>query len=216
MRSFAKKGISIFLLLTLLSTIPSCALANNQNMPPSPGPRESFDEMKIRMTESVNVTIENLESSKENFNNESTREASEKLIKDLKLIKEEISNAKTEDDLIKIRQELDTLFNEVPEEVKNNAGFFPPKMGSGPNMQNISENFSQDFKNSPKIMNNRSQPEDLNATMDGRPGSRPTRIEEKNNSANLAAEKGSEKGTDSGFLENLLGGLFNTLKSLLN
>jgi hypothetical protein len=123
MKIFNKKGIPIFLalltLFTLLCIIPSCALADDQNMPPSSGYEESFDQMKARMTESVNITIENLKELKANSDNESTIEAAEKLITDLKSLKEELSNAETDEDLIKIRQELITLFNAAPEELKN-------------------------------------------------------------------------------------------------
>lgn len=232
MKIFTKKVIPIFLalltLLTLLSTIPSCALADDQNMPSSSGSRESFDQMKARMTESVNITIENLESSKVNLDNESTREAAEKLITDLKSIKEELSNAETEDDLIKIRQELDTLDETAPEELKNTPGLLPHNTGQGPNMQNVSGNFSQDFKNRPEMMNNGSQPPemisnrsqrgDFNATMNGseRPGPRHEGLEGENNSSNLNAESGNGKTANSGFLGSLFGGLMNALKSLFS
>ncbi len=94
-------------------------------------------------------------------------------------------------------------------------------MDQRPNMQNVSENFSQDFKNRPEIrpemmnnrshppemMNNRSQPGGLNATMNGseRSGPRHASMEGKNNSANLTVESGNEKTADSGFLGNLFG-----------
>jgi hypothetical protein len=235
LKIFTKKGIPIFLafliLFTLSSIIPSCALADEQNMPSSPVSGKSFDQMKAMMTESVNVTLENLEKSKSNLDNESTAEAAEKLITDLKSIKEELSNAKTEDDLVKIRQELNTLFNAAPEESKNNSDFLPQNMGQRPNMQNVSENFSQKFKNRsemrpemmnntslpPEMMNSRSQP-DFNAPMNSsqRPGPRSAGMEGINNSANLTAESGKEKAADSGFLGNLLGGVINALRSLFS
>jgi hypothetical protein len=234
MKILNKKVIPILLalltLLALLITISSSTLADDKNMSPSSGSGQSFDQMKARMTESVNITIDNLESSEANMDKESSIQAAEKLITDLKSIKEELSNAKTEDDLIKIKQELDTLFNAAPEELKNIAGLIPQNMGPRPDMQNVSENFSQDFKNRsemrPEMMNNRSQPPEmmnnrsqsggLNATMNDseRPGPRHTGMEGKNNSADIKAERGNETTADSGFLGNLFGGLINTIKSL--
>jgi hypothetical protein len=236
MKIFNKKGIPIFLalltLLTLLSIIPSCALADDQNMPTSSGSGESFDQMKARMTESVNTTIEKLEKLKANSDNESTIEAAEKLITDLKSLKEELSNAETEEDLIKIGQELVTLFNAAPEELKNTPGLLPHNSGPRPNMQNVSGNFSQEFKNGhemrpemmnnkskpPEMMNDRSHPGDFNSTMNSseRPGPGSTRMERKNNSANLTAPSDNEKAADSGFLGNLLGDVINALKSLFS
>ncbi len=234
MKIFTKKVIPILLtlltILTLLITISSNTLADDKNMPQSSGSGQSFNQMKARMTELVNSTIENLENSKANLDNESSSEAAEKLITDLKSIKEELSNAKTEDDLIKIKQELDTLFNAAPEELKKIPGLLPQYMGPRPNMQNRSENFSQDSKNRPdmlpetmnnrsqppEMMNNRSQSGGLNATMNGseRLGPRQASLEGKNNSANLTAKSGNEKTAGSGFLGNLFGGLINALKSL--
>lgn len=224
MKILNKKVIPILLalltLLALLITISSSTLADDKNMSPSSGSGQSFDQMKARMTESVNITIDNLESSEANMDKESSIQAAEKLITDLKSIKEELSNAKTEDDLIKIKQELDTLFNAAPEELKNIAGLIPQNMGPRPDMQNVSENFSQDFKNRsemrPEMMNNRSQSGGLNATMNDseRPGPRHTGMEGKNNSADIKAERGNETTADSGFLGNLFGGLINTIKSL--
>jgi hypothetical protein len=201
-------------------------------MPTLSGSGQSFDQMKARMTESVNITIGNLESSKANMDNETSIEAAEKLITDLKSIKEELSNAKTEDDLIQIKQELDTLFNAAPEELKNIPGLLPQNMGPRQDLQNVSENFSPDFKNRsemrPEMMNNRSQPPEmmnnrsqsggLNATMNDseRPGPRHAGMEGKNNSADITTERGNETTPNSGFLGNLFGGLINTLTSLFS
>lgn len=182
MKVFTKKIVPIFLtLLTLLSIIPFCAFAASESAPLSPGSGESFDQMKSRMTESVNNTIATLGNSKANLTNESSIEAAEKLITDLKSIQEEISNAETEDELIKIKQELDTLFATAPGEIKSIPGLIHQNMGPRQDMQNTSENFSQGFKNGsemrpemmnnrsqpPGMMNNRSQPGDANATMNG-------------------------------------------------
>jgi len=224
MKILNKKVIPILLalltLLALLITISSNTLADDKNMPTLSGSGQSFDQMKARMTESVNITIDNLESSEANMDKESSIQAAEKLITDLKSIKEELSNAKTEDDLIQIKQELDTLFNAAPEELKNIPGLLPQNMGPRQDLQNVSENFSQDFKNRsemrPEMMNNRSQSGDLNATMNDsdRPGPRHTGMEGKNNSADIKAERGNETTADSDFLGNLFGGLINTIKSL--
>jgi hypothetical protein len=79
MKLLYKKKVPIFLalliLLTLLSITPACILADEQKMPPISGSGDLFNHMKTRMTESVNVTIESLENSKENLDNESTLEA---------------------------------------------------------------------------------------------------------------------------------------------
>jgi hypothetical protein len=210
---FNKKGIPIFLalltLLTLLSMIPACVLADDQKMPPTSGSGESFDQMKARMTESVNITIENLNSSKVNLDNESTLEAAEKLITDLKSIQVELSNANTEDDLIKIRQELTTLFNAASDELKTTPGLLHSNVGQGPNMQNISGNFSQDFKNMPEMMNNGTQPPGMMNNETQPPG-----MEEKDNSSNLTAVSANEKAADSDIFGNLLRDFINTLKSL--
>ena len=110
------------------------------------------------------------------------------------------------------------MFNAAPEKLKSADGLLPHNMGPRSNMQNSSANFSQDFKNRPELINNKSQPEDLNITMnDNRgPEPRPARIEEKNNSANLNVENDKGKGNNSSILTDLLGKIITTLKSLLN
>ncbi len=94
MEIFTKKVIKvipIFLaLLTLFSMIPSCAFADDQNLSPSRGSEESFDQMKTRMAESVGRTIETLEDSKEDLGSESSVESAKKLISSLESIKDEI------------------------------------------------------------------------------------------------------------------------------
>jgi hypothetical protein len=91
-------------------------------------------------------------------------------------------------------------------ELKNIPGLLPQNMGQRPDLQNASENFSQDFKNKsemrpemmnnrsqppemmnngsqpPEMMNNRSQPGGLDATMNGseRPGPRHSGMEGRN------------------------------------
>lgn len=216
MEVFTKKVIPIFLtLLTLFSIIPSCAFAEDQNVPPSPGSEESFDQMKTRMTESVNRTIETLENSKEDLDDESLEKA-EQLITDLESIQEKLSNAETEDELLEIKDELDTLLDAAPEELKSIPGLIPQNMGPGPGMQNGTENLSQGFENGsekrPEMTTNRSQPpRDENATMDdsGMPGQSPEVMEEK---GNLTDENGKETADESGFF----GKLISALKSLFS
>lgn len=96
-------------------------------MPPSPGSGESVDQMRILMTESVNNTIGTLENSKENLTNESSLETAEQLTTNLEAVKEKISSAETGDNLIEIKQELDALLAEAPDDIKiilpHNMGF---------------------------------------------------------------------------------------------
>lgn len=70
----------------------------------------------------------------------------------------------------------------------------------------------------PEVISNRSQPGDLNATMNGseRPGPGHAGMEGENNSANLNTKGGNEKTVDSGFLGSLFGGLMDALKSLFS
>ena len=211
------KIIPIFLaLLTLLSIIPSCALADDQNLPPSPGSEESFDQMKTRMAESVDRTIETLEASKEDLGSESSVESAEKLISDLESITDEISNAETEDELLEIRSELDTLLNEAPEELKSLPGLIPQNRDLGPGMRNRNETLPQSYENEserrPEMVANESQSlRDSNSIIEssGMPGKRPDSEEEK---GNLTEESGKETPEESGFF----GKLINALKSLLS
>lgn len=225
MEVFTKKIIPILItLLTLFSTIPSFALAEDLNVPPSPGSVDSVDQMKTRMTESLNNTIETLENSKENLTNESSLEAAEQLTTSLKAIKEKISSAETENDLLQIKQELDASLAAAPDDIKvilpQNMGPGPGmqnrSMGPGPGMQNGTENLSQGFENDserrPEMTTNRSQPpKDGNATMEGSgmPGQGPEGMEEK---GNLTDENGKETADESGFF----GKLVSALKSLFS
>ena len=225
MEVFTKKIIPILItLLTLFSIIPSFALAEDLNVPPSPGSGDSVDQMKTRMTESLNNTIETLENSKENLTNESSLEAAEQLTTSLKAIKEKISSAETEDDLLQIKQELDASLAAAPDDIKiilpQNMGPGPGmqnrSMGPGPGMQNGTENLSQGFENDserrPEMTTNRSQPpKDGNATMEGSgtPGQGPEDMEKK---GNLTDENGKETADESGFF----GKLVSALKSLFS
>ncbi|HEY3362975.1 MAG TPA: hypothetical protein VGK06_14455 [Methanosarcina sp.] len=165
------------------------------------------------MIESVNITIETLDNSKENLTNESSLEAAEKLTTNLEAIKEKLSSAKTEDDLLQIKQELDKLFVAAPNDIKV---ILSQNMGPGPGMQNGSEKISQGFENGterrPEMMTNRSQPpRSGNSTMDGNgmPGQGPTGMEEK---GNLTDENGKETAEE----VNFFGKLIDALKSLFN
>jgi len=182
-------------------------------VPPSHGSGESVDQMKMRMTESVNNTIETLENSKENLTNESSLEVAEQLTTNLEAIKEKISSAETEDDLLQIKQELDALLAAVPDDIKI---ILPQNMGPGPWIQNGSEKLSQGFENGteqrPEMTTNRSQPPRAgNATMDGSkvPGQGPEGMEEK---GNLTDENGKETAEELGFF----GKLIDALKSLFS
>lgn len=117
------KKIPIFsVLLILFGIIPNCALAEEESIQPSFGPEEDFDAMKSMMTESVDGMIETLENSTEDLDAD-TLESVEELINGLKSIKEELSEAETESDLQEIREELDTLLEAAPEELKSIPGF---------------------------------------------------------------------------------------------
>lgn len=125
------KKISIFsVLLILFGIIPNCVLAEEENIQPSFGPEEDFDAMKSRMTESVDGMIETLENSTEDLDAD-TLESVEELINGLKSIKEELFEAETESDLQEIREEIDTLLEAAPEELKSIPGFGMGHSGPG-------------------------------------------------------------------------------------
>lgn len=212
---FTMKRISIFsVLLIMSSVVPSCAFAEEETTQPSL-PEEDFDTMQSRMTESVDRMIEALENSTEELDDE-TLASSEELISGLTSIKEEISEAESESDLQTIREELDTLLEEAPEELKSISGF--GMMGPGPEQaQNGSQNGSQV---PPQDAGNMSEgrperPEGANtmsenASMDKQamPGQAPGEQEDAGNS-----ESGeTESPTETGFFASLL----NSLKSLFS
>ena len=125
---FNLKNISIFsVLLIMFSIVPSCALAAEEITQPS-SPEGDFDTMQSRMTESVDRMIEALENSTE-YLDADTLASAEEMISGLTSIKEEISNAETTSDLQTVREELDTLLEAVPEELKSISGF-----GMGPGL----------------------------------------------------------------------------------
>ena len=119
---FNLKKISIFsVLLIMFSIVPSCALAAEETTQPS-FPEEDFDTMQSRMTESVDRMIEALENSTEDLDAD-TLASAEELISGLTSIKDEISEAETKSDIQVIREELDTLLEAAPEELKSISGF---------------------------------------------------------------------------------------------
>lgn len=169
--------------------------------------------MKSQMAESVNITIETLDNSKENLINESSLEAAEKLTTNLEAIKEKISSAKTEDNLLQIKQELGALYTAAPDNIKV---ILSQSMGPGSGLKNGSEKISQGFENGterrPEMMTNRSQlPRSGNATIDGNGmlGQGPKGMTGK---GSLTDENGKEAAKESGFS----GKLIDALKSLLN
>ena len=126
---FTLKKISVLsVLLLMFGIVPSCALAEEETTQPSL-PEEDFETMQSRMTGSVDRMIEALENSTEDLDAD-TLESAEELTSKLTSIKEEISEAETESDLQTIREELDTLLESTPEELKNLPGF--GMMGHGP------------------------------------------------------------------------------------
>ena len=222
MEIFTKKSVFVkaipifFALLTLFSVIPSCVLADDQSLPPSPDSEGSFEQMKTRMTESVNRTIETLENSKENLDNESSIESAQKLITDLDSIKEEISSAETEDELLKLRSELDTLLDEAPEELKNIPGLIPQSKGPGPGMQDGNGSFSQGFENNsekrPEIAPDGNQSlRDANSILDSN-GMREKGSTGTGEMANMTEESIKETPIEPGFF----GKIINALKSIFS
>jgi len=132
---FNLKKISIFsVLLIMFSIVPSCALAEEETAQPS-FPEEDFDTMQSRMIESIDRMILALENSTEGLDTD-TLQSAEEMINGLTSIKEEVSEAETESDLQTIREELDTLLEEAPDELKSISGF---EMGSAGQAQNGSK-----------------------------------------------------------------------------
>ncbi|WP_440948629.1 hypothetical protein ACSAZL_10595 [Methanosarcina sp. T3] len=216
---FNLKKISIFsVLLIMFSVVPSCALAEEETTQPS-FLEEDFDTMQSRMTESVDRMIEALENSTEELDDE-TLASAEELISGLTSIKEEISEAESESDLQAIREELDALLEETPEELKNISGF--GMMGPGPEqVQNGSQNGSQNGGQVPQqgagnMSEDRPEmPEGVdamgeNASMEkqGMPGQAPG--EQEDAESDESSDTGST--TETGFFASLL----NSLKSLFS
>ena len=212
---FNLKKISIFsVLLIMFSLVPGCVLAEEENAQPSL-PEEDFDTMQSRMTESVDRMIEALENSTEDLEGD-TLASAEEMVGELTSIKEEISEAETESDLQAIREELDSLLAEAPEEFKSIPGF---GMGSGPgNDKNESQvppqgsgNISQGRPEMPDGTN----PMDKNAVNENSsmekqetPGQTPAGEK----TADLSENVTKDKSTEAGFFEKLI----NSLKSLFS
>lgn len=213
-RFFNLKKISIFsVLLIMFSLVPGCALAEEETAQPSIT-EEDFDTMQSRMAETVDRMIETLENSTEDLDGD-TLASAEEMISELTSIKDEISEAETESDLQTIREELDSLLAEAPEELKSIPGF---GMGSGPgNDKNGSQappqgsgNMSQERPEMPDGTN----PMDKNAVNENSsmekqetPGQTPAEEKSADSSENVTRDS-----TEAGFFEKLI----NSLKSLFS
>jgi hypothetical protein len=208
---FNLKKISIFsVLLIMFSIVPSCALADEEIKQPS-FPEEDFDTMQSRMTESVDRMIEVLENSTEEFD-EDTLASAEELIIELTSIKEEISEAETASDLQTIREELDALLEEAPEELKNISGFGMGGQGPGQG-KNGSEvppqgsgNMSEGHPEMPEGANAMS--ENASVEKQGMPGQAPC----EQDGAEIAEGSDTETPTETDFF----GKIINSLKSLFS
>jgi hypothetical protein len=211
---FNLKKISIFsVLLIMFSVVPNCALAEGENSQPSL-PGEDFETMQSRMAESVDRMIEALENSTEDLDAD-TLASAEEMISELTSIKEEISEAETESDLQTIREELDALLEDAPEELKNISGF-----GRGPGqVQNGSQVPPQDAGNMSEgrpEMPDGANPMDKN-TMNGNSSMEKqgmpeqTPAEQETTGAAEDADKDTSS-TETGFFANLI----NSLKALFS
>jgi hypothetical protein len=212
---FNQKKISIFsVLLIMFSIVPNCALAGEENTQPSL-PEEDFETMQSRMVESVERMIEALENSTEDLDAD-TLASAEEMISELTSIKEEISAAETETDLQTIREELDALLEEAPEELKSISGFgMGPGPGQGQNRSQAplqgSENMSEGRPEIPEGANQRDKNamgENSSVEKQGMPEQTPAEQE------NTGSAEGADKDTSSetGFF----GKLINSLKALFS
>ncbi|WP_229392413.1 hypothetical protein [Methanosarcina sp. DH2] len=192
----------------MFSIVPSCALAEEETAQPS-FPEDDFDTMQSRMIESVDRMIVALENSTEGLDTD-TLQSTEEMINGLTSIKEEVSEAETESDLQTIREKLDTLLEEAPDELKSISGF---GMGSAGHAQNGSKAPPRDYGNmsegSPEMPQGANLMGD-NASMEkqGMPGKAPGEQEE----ADIAEDSNTEASTDAGFFRKLI----NSLKSLFS
>ncbi|MDY9925034.1 hypothetical protein [Methanosarcina sp.] len=193
----------------MFSIVPSCALAEEETAQP-PFPEEDFDTMQSRMIESVDRIIVALENSTQGLDTD-TLQSAEEMINGLTSIKEEVSEAETESDLQTIREELDTLLEEAPDELKSISGF---EMGSAGQAQNGSKvppprGYGNMSEGSPEMPQGANVMGD-NASMEkqGMPGKAPGEQEE----ADIAEDSNTEASTDAGFF----GKLINSLKSLFS
>jgi len=208
--TFNLKKSSIFsVLLIMFSIVPSCALAAEETTQPS-FPEGDFDTMQSRMTESVDIMIEALEKSTEDLDAD-TLASAEELISGLTSIKEEISEAETDSDLQKIREELDTLLEAAPEKLTSISGFgMGPGSGQAPNGSQVppqgAGNMSEGRPEMPEGANVMGE----NASMEkqGMPGQAPGKQEE----ADTAEGGDTETSTETGFF----GKLLNSIKSLFS
>lgn len=209
---FNLKKISIFsALLIMFSLVPGCALAEEVTAQPSL-PEEDFETVQSRMTESVDRMIESLENSTEDLDAD-TLESAEELISGLTSIKEEISEAETESDLKTVREELDVMLEEVPEELKSIPGF---GMGKGPGQgQNGSQvppqgsgNMSEGRPEMPEGANSMDKDAMNGSSSVEKPDQAPVDQEK----AGIAEDKNEDTSSETGFF----GKLINSLKSLFS
>lgn len=209
------KKIFIFpVLLIMFSIVPGCALAEEKTAQPSL-PEEDFDTMQSRMTESVDMMIVTLENSTEDLDADSLASA-EELISGLTSVKEEISKAETESDLQTIREELDALLEEAPEELKSIPGFgMGPGPGQSQNGSQVPPQGSGNMSEGRPEMPDGANPMDKNA-MDGNssvkkqetPGQTPAEQE----NADVAEDGDKDTSVETGFF----GKLINSLKALFS
>ncbi|AKB18031.1 MULTISPECIES: hypothetical protein [unclassified Methanosarcina] len=207
---FNPKNISIFsVLLIMFSIVPSCALAVEEITQPS-FPEEDFDVMQSRMIESVDRMIEALENSTEDLDAD-TLELVEELISGLTSIKEEISNAETTSDLQMVREELDTLLEAVPEELKNISGFgMGPDSEQAQNGSNVPPRGAGNMSEGRSGMPERANVMSENASMDKQ--RMPDRASNEQEKAGMEEGNDNALSSESGFFEKLI----NSLKSLFS
>ncbi|MCQ1534931.1 hypothetical protein FTO70_04345 [Methanosarcina sp. KYL-1] len=174
---------------------------------------EAFGMMKSRMTESIDSMIGNLEGSMEDLDDDLLEDA-EGLKEGLESIKEDLEAAGTDSELMEIRDELNSLIEEAPEELKSILG--PAgQMGQGSGSPgDRGEMPPQGFNGTenPEMMQNKSQVRDANMTMEDRkmPGQAPGGERGNGSQMNGSAEEtGSE---NVGFF----GRLINSIKSLFS
>ncbi|HIH74071.1 MAG TPA: hypothetical protein HA306_01940 [Methanosarcina sp.] len=205
----------------MFSLVPNCALADEETALTDKDdtqpllPEEDFGTMQSRMIESVDRMIEVIGNSTENLDAD-TLESAEEMMTELTSIKEQISEAETESDLQTIREELGTLLEEAPEELKTIPGF-----GMGPG-HGQSQNGSEVSPRSPGNMSE-GRPEipegadamsenmmNKNSSMEkqGTPGQVPASQENTENAEN----SDTDTSNGAGFFEKLI----NNLKALFS
>ncbi len=142
------------------------------------------------------------------------------MISELTLIKKEISAAETESNLQTIKEELNALFKEAPEELKSIAGFgMGPGPGQGQNGNQIppkgsingSVNMSEGFPDMPKGANTMNKNAiDGNSGMEKQELPRQAAAEHEN--LGTEEDNDTDTSTETGFF----GKLINSLKALFS